>query len=461
MRRTVLFAVGVAVVATAAAFFYAALAREADYRRLIREGEAALAADQTFPAVEAFSGAIVLKPNSMLAYLRRGETYRRRGEYQAALRDLRRAGQLDPAAPQPLEESGDVNVALEKYARAAESYDAYLRLDDRSPSVFYKLALVRVRQDDPARAIPALRRALALNAKFAEALYVLGMCQGQLGNYGDAVTSLEQAVRLAPALLPAREELVRVLLTLQRDTDAIAQLEALAALEPQRPDHLIEAALVYARLGRTDLAVAELNRALERDPQPRVYLALGRIWLEAAEARREPGSLSKAFEALDRGVRGPGATSEGLTLYGRALLMQGDLTAADEAFSQAVEKSPVDPEAYRSISALAERRGQIVPARDALIRYVALAPDGAAAQAAFERIGELSLKAGRQADGVAWFRRASDAAAGDADTLARIARLQLQAGDSEGATVSVDRGLQRVPAHVALLALRRQLATTR
>src|SRR5512141_3104933 len=112
MRRTLLFAVAVAVVAIAAAFFYAALAREADYRRLIREGEAAPASDQTFPAVEALSGAIVLKPNSMLAYLRRGEAYQRRGEYQAALRDLRRAAQLDPAARQPLEESGDVNVAL-------------------------------------------------------------------------------------------------------------------------------------------------------------------------------------------------------------------------------------------------------------------------------------------------------------------------------------------------------------
>ena len=52
--------------------------RERTYRRLIDQGEVALAAGNTSAAIEAFSGAVALKADSMLGYLRRGEAYRRR-----------------------------------------------------------------------------------------------------------------------------------------------------------------------------------------------------------------------------------------------------------------------------------------------------------------------------------------------------------------------------------------------
>src|SRR5262245_30429611 len=83
---------------------YLAVDREREYRELIAQGEAALRDGQTSGAIEAYSGAIALRPDSMLARLRRGETYRRRGEFDAAARDLRRAADLDPSATRPLDE---------------------------------------------------------------------------------------------------------------------------------------------------------------------------------------------------------------------------------------------------------------------------------------------------------------------------------------------------------------------
>lgn len=479
MKRTGLIALAVALAAVAAALLYTTLAREAEYRRLIADGDNALASDQTFVAVEAFSGAIALKPDSMLAYLRRGEAYWRRGgadDLQTALRDLRTAAQIDPTALKPQEELGDVNFALERFARAAESYDAYLELDDRSSTVWYKLALSRLRLGDAAgatpvlrrlpagqaaaAAVPALRQAVALNDRFAEAFYLLGVCQGQVGQSGEAVKSLTRAVELAPTLqsaVPAREELVRLLLVLRRDTEAITQLEALAKLEPARTDRLVEAGLIHARLGRTDLALAELSRAAERDAaEPRVHQALGRIWLEAAESRRDRVALNKAIKALDRAVGGPGATSEGLTLYGRALLLQGDWTGAQQAFEQALQKTPVDPTAYREIASLAQRRGDLLLARDALVRYLALTTDSREARALPERIGDLCLRLDQPAEGAKWLRQAAEVSDDDAATAGRLAALQLRAGDRAGAAATVERGLRKSPNNAALLMLKRQ-----
>src|SRR3954468_9731214 len=104
------------------------------YSALLTRGDTALRDDQSFNAIEAYSGAIALRPDSMLAYLRRGQTYQRRGDrgdLERAARDFRTAARLDPTAPRPLEALGDVLFQLQRYERAEDAYDKCLRLDDR------------------------------------------------------------------------------------------------------------------------------------------------------------------------------------------------------------------------------------------------------------------------------------------------------------------------------------------
>ena len=111
----------------------------------------------------------------MVAYLKRGDSYRLRGELEAALRDLRAAAEVDPTATRPLELLGDVNASLHRYDRAQDAYRRFVMLDDRAPRVLYKLALASVRNGQAASAVDPLRRALALDDQFAEAHYLLGV----------------------------------------------------------------------------------------------------------------------------------------------------------------------------------------------------------------------------------------------------------------------------------------------
>ena len=84
MRRTALAAAFVLALGAATAVAWIQAERDREYRRLIGAGDASIAAGQLTQAIEAFSGALALKPDSMLAYLRRGETYRRTGDLKAA-----------------------------------------------------------------------------------------------------------------------------------------------------------------------------------------------------------------------------------------------------------------------------------------------------------------------------------------------------------------------------------------
>src|ERR1043166_9508115 len=243
MKRGGFAAVFGAILLGGGVFTWNAVHQEREFRRLIVAGDAALARDQTYEAIEAFSGALALKHDSMLAYLKRGDIYRRRGELSAALRDLRDASSLDPAATRPLELLGDVNVAMGRYARAAAACRRYVALDDRAPRVLYKLALASYRNGQSRLAVEPLRRAVALDARFAEAHYLLAMCLEDQKQDAEAIKSLAQALDLNPALAAAREELARLDLAEGKTREQIEQLEALAALAPTRPQRLVDAGL--------------------------------------------------------------------------------------------------------------------------------------------------------------------------------------------------------------------------
>ena len=174
----------------AGVYGYTLSERERTYRQAIADGDAALAHDDTAGAIEAFSGAITLNPGSMLGYLKRGQAYRRRREFGAAIRDLRRASEIDPGATRALEELGDAYLAdtPPRYGSAAERYREYVRIDNRAPRVLYKLAFARYNERHAAEAIDALQRAIAIDDSFAEAYYLLGLCHRNAGHPGRRAT---------------------------------------------------------------------------------------------------------------------------------------------------------------------------------------------------------------------------------------------------------------------------------
>jgi tetratricopeptide (TPR) repeat protein len=457
MKRTAVIALLVSA-SLLAVLGWQAVARQREYARLIGEGDRALSRGETFLAVEAYSGAITLRRDGMLAYLKRGETYRRRGETGAALRDLRKAAELDPTATKPLELLGDLNSSLERYARAQESYEAYLRLDDRSPRVFYKLALARYRLGNPQQGVVPLRQALAIDDRFPPGHYLLGLCLKSLGQTPDAIVSLERAVQLEPGLGAAREELADLYSAARRDKEAINQLEALAALEPGRPERQLALGLAYGRAGRSDLAVITLRRLAEDHPEdPEIYVAIGRVWLEAAEAQRDRVALNKAIEALDSVARRSPPGTDALMLLGRAQMLAGDTGAAERTLKQATAQFPVDPAALLQLANIAERVGHLGTAREALIRYTAISGDGIPPVDRAIHLGDLSIRLNEPAAAAAWYAKASESPLATSATFARLAESQFRAGDQAGAMVSVERGLQREPKNATLLGLQKRL----
>jgi Tfp pilus assembly protein PilF len=459
MRRLILGSL-LAFAAAVLAVGYAELTRDGEYRDLIREGDLAVGAGDALAAIESFSGAIALKPSSMLGWLRRGETYQLRDELGPALRDLRQAVHLDPSSPRANERLGDVLLTIGRHARAAEQYEAYLAIDDRAPSVYVKLGLARFHEGRCGAADVALRRALALDERIAEAHYLLGLCATESNDPPAAMAAFGRAVELAPGLLPAREELAALSAPLGRRSEELRHLETLAALDGDAPGRAAALGLAQARHGRADLAVTTLARALDRfEDHPVLLLALGRVWLDVAQQRDDASALGKALEALAQAAaRHP--SGEVLAHLGRAELRAGQPRQAFRTLQTAVGRLPVPDGTFGLLAEAAEGSDRPDVSRDALLRHLALEGDRLTERErtrARRHLVELSLRAGNPATALRDYNRHRALLADDAALTVRLISALSAGGADRDARALLAAALARHPEHRPLHQLRARL----
>jgi tetratricopeptide (TPR) repeat protein len=439
--KRAIFALAVLILAlVGGAAAYQAVAQR-NYSTLLTRGDNALRDDQAVNAIEAYSGAIALRPSSMLAYFRRGQTYQRRGErgdLEAAARDFRTAAGLDPAATRPLEALGDVLFQSQQYDRAVAAYERCARLDDRSAQVTYKLALARFRARDIDASIAALKDTLRLDERSADAHYLLGLCLREQHRVPDAIKALADLYG-----------------SLDRHAQELDQLHMIAGLDRGHVTRQVAIGTAQARAGQWDLAVLTLGSALELSPnEPEIYGALGRVWLE--RPREDRAFLSKARKALERVASSPGATSEMLTLYGRALLQEGDVEGAEHALQQATRRFPIDPQALALFATTSERQNHLEPAREALIQYGALMGNEIDFAPRAARIASLSLRLNDPDTAVGWLAKAVSTSPNDVRLVASLADAQIRAGDRESARATLARALEKDPDNPSLLLLARR-----
>ena len=274
----------------------------------------------------------------------------RLGKVDEAVRDMRRAAQLNPTyAPAYwrlglwLLDQNQVEGAERAFGRATE-------IDPSDRAGWVGLARVYLQRNEAARAAGLLERLIASGAGEPYTLQLLGTAYRRLGRADEAASSLETGARgEAQWSDPWTDEMLafrRGYAALLRDATSYivagqfpAAIRILEQLRREKPDDLVLMAhlgQVYVAAGREADGVPLLEHVIASEPDR------FEAYVDLATGYMHQGDLAKARATAERAVSLNPSFAPAHETLGLILWRAGDSRAAIAAFDAAVQRDPRD-----------------------------------------------------------------------------------------------------------------------
>jgi Flp pilus assembly protein TadD len=217
-------------------------------------------------AVKEFRKALDLDPESAHAHDNLATVLAEKKCYREALSEYLAALELDPDAPTAHYNLANF-LATHGLEMAVEEYQASLALDPEHPDTHLNLGLTLADLGKTAEAERALRTAVELAPRDAYPRHELAALQMDAGDYRAAITQLKDVVRLEPESFEAHLDLG--ICYAQKGFYAEAERAYAAARSIKGDDVLLHynSAALYALWGRPSLAIEGLKAALAADAE--------------------------------------------------------------------------------------------------------------------------------------------------------------------------------------------------
>ena len=282
--------------------------------------------------------------------LAEGDAAYARGDYEAAEKAYKTAGDLDKKDPAPI--VGAVRARLAKedvptdFGGAPESraLDAAIKelkraikLDPRYAPAHTELGRALLVQGKAPEAEGALQRGAELAPNDPEARSAFGVALLAIGKIDDAVRELTRSAELAPGDPERQANLGTALIAAGKTEAAIAAYERSVKLAPNNARTLNDLGTAYLAAGNLVSAVVHLEAAVARDPKRATYRSnLGFAW----HLRKD---LAKAMALYREALALDDKLGSAWINLGNALAQTGKLAEAREAYKKAQAINPSDP----------------------------------------------------------------------------------------------------------------------
>jgi tetratricopeptide (TPR) repeat protein len=428
---------------------------------LVTNGDRHLAEGRPEAAIIEYRNAIKLDEKYGAARLKLADAYSATNNPRAAITEYIRAGDLMPDDRDAQLKAASAMLFARRFEDAKARATALLERNPQDVEAMLLLANAMARLNDTKGAIDELEELLELKPDDSVAFVSLAALQAQQGDAVAAEATLRRAINLAPKSIDAKLALSQFLLTSKRYAEAEQAIKEAQALDPQ---HLLTnraLAMLYLVTRRPEDAEAPMRVVAERSPgvKPRLiladyYMARGRFpeavklltalagnesSMAAAESRlaqidyRE-GRRDEAHRRLDAVLNKVPTDVRSLIVKAQWLTTENRLDEALEKARAAVAADPRSAPAQYTLGVVSERRRDNATAIKAFTEVLAIDPRLSDAQVYLSR---LNLEAGNPEGAL---QHAQDAKRTEpASVAARVAlvRSLLARGDVKNAETEV------------------------
>ncbi len=219
-------------------------------------------------ALEDFTTALRMDPDSAASKIDRAATYQRLGDFASALADLDAVLRAQPGDPMVLAYRGEAHRRLGRLREALEDCEAALRLAPTHFEALVTRSNLRADAGDLPRALEDLDRALAVRPEDPEALVNRGVVRGQAGDHDGAIQDYTSALRVMPEHLTALKNRLVERIKTADEAGAEADLEAFERLHPGAPEGSALRGILLEIRGDWAGAIREYGRFLHSQPKP-------------------------------------------------------------------------------------------------------------------------------------------------------------------------------------------------
>lgn len=286
---------------------------------------------------------------------------------------LKLASQISAEKPSDVQRHFTLGLLLagEKQYRAAQL--ELERADSLQPETFeilYNLGQVYLRLKQYSKAELILNRALKQKPDSAQAMYLLAQVYNDESRSVDALDLLARAHKLAPENADVIFLLARIGMSQNFFEDAIPLLESGLKVAPQRTDLLSALGESYFMSGKTDRAIEEFTKLIQVEPSARSYTFMGLSY-------RHLGRFDEARKYFEEGLKRDPKNAACLFNIGFIEERQGNSTAAEKKFDQALQSNPDFSDALLELANLRTKDKKLPEAAELLRKYVKVSRDPA------------------------------------------------------------------------------------
>jgi tetratricopeptide (TPR) repeat protein len=289
------------------------------------------------------------------------------------------------ASPQALYDQAGRALDAGKTAVAIRLYEELLRQVPDSVEARTNLGAALAQEGRYDEAVQQYRRALSRDPQNETVLLNLALAFYKRGDFSQARSELDTLHKLHPDNQQAFLLLADCDLRLGKFQDAIALVEPAYNARPDDPalEYILGTALIQD--GQTQKGAAVIDRIMRNGNSAVAGVLMGASQYAASDYKLAAATLEKA---LSGNPEIPGAW----TLYGRALLSNGENEKAKAAFQRALQADPNDFDACLHLGAILRHDGDAESAEPYVKHAAMLRPDSA--QALFQ-IAALQAATGR------------------------------------------------------------------